>query len=265
MCKDSDAIPKVNDAGSIRLDSEGRRIQIMHNGLKVVADGYYGSLYADIITGLRGHHEPQEELVFYSILKTIAPGASMVELGAYWSYYSLWFQHVIPDACNIMVEPVLENMKIGKANFALNSKSGTFLNALVGSLVDDTISPVTLTVDKIMADYDIDELSVLHSDIQGHEIDMLMGARTALKCKAIDFIVISTHGEAIHQKVLRHLHQHAYYLIAEHTPAESYSWDGLVAVTRRNNFPSIHISKRMTPSIKYFKSIIAKLYYRYKR
>ena len=42
-CHDCDPVPKVLDAGMVLDDDgDGRRVQIMHNGLRVVADGYYG-------------------------------------------------------------------------------------------------------------------------------------------------------------------------------------------------------------------------------
>ena len=42
-CRDADSIPKVPGAGSIQREPDGTRIQLMHNGLKVLADGYYGT------------------------------------------------------------------------------------------------------------------------------------------------------------------------------------------------------------------------------
>jgi len=73
-CRDSAAIPKVPDAGGIIVE-DGQRVQIMHNGVKVVAGGYYGDWTEEIIRRLRGHHEPQEELVFHELLRHI--GASL--------------------------------------------------------------------------------------------------------------------------------------------------------------------------------------------
>jgi hypothetical protein len=35
--------------------------------------------------------EPQEELAFNEVLKHIGPHANMIEIGGFWSYYSLWF------------------------------------------------------------------------------------------------------------------------------------------------------------------------------
>jgi hypothetical protein len=44
-CRDCVTIPKVPDAGSV-VSIGNDRIQIMHNGVRVVADGYYGTWMA---------------------------------------------------------------------------------------------------------------------------------------------------------------------------------------------------------------------------
>jgi hypothetical protein len=69
------------------ISFEGKPVQIMHNGLRVVAGGYYGDWMTRIIERLHGHHEPQEEAVFHEILKLLPPDATMLELGGFWSYY----------------------------------------------------------------------------------------------------------------------------------------------------------------------------------
>ena len=68
-CKDCDSIPKVKDAGKI-LTKSGNQIQLMHNGLKMSAGGYYGDWMSNIIEQLSGHHEPQEELVFHHLISS---------------------------------------------------------------------------------------------------------------------------------------------------------------------------------------------------
>src|ERR1039457_3663642 len=40
LCADADYIPKVPDAGKVRVDEKGDRVQVMHNGLLIAADGY---------------------------------------------------------------------------------------------------------------------------------------------------------------------------------------------------------------------------------
>jgi hypothetical protein len=81
-CRDCDHIPKVPDAGWV-FAGDGRPVQIMHNGVRVVAGGYYGDWMTSIIARLHGHHEPQEEGVSYAILKNVTSDATMLELGGF--------------------------------------------------------------------------------------------------------------------------------------------------------------------------------------
>jgi len=114
-CRDCDPIPKVPGSGKV-ISFEGKPVQIMHNGVRVVAGGYYGDWMTGIIERLRGHHEPQEEVVFHEILKHLPPSATMLELGGFWSYYSLWFKSQHGDQRKAyVVEP--DPNHIGRTNF----------------------------------------------------------------------------------------------------------------------------------------------------
>jgi len=53
-----DYIPKFSNAGRVQTDELGNKIQIMHNGLTVRANGYYGEFITQIVERLHGHHEP---------------------------------------------------------------------------------------------------------------------------------------------------------------------------------------------------------------
>jgi hypothetical protein len=243
-CRDAEGIPKIPEAGAIINTPAGVRVQLMHNGIKVLADGYYASGISEIITAMRGHHEPQEEKVFHEVLKHVAPNSVMLELGAYWSYYSLWFNHAVPGAINYMVEPVADNLAIGKRNFELNKVTGTFIHALVGDHDDKESTPPMVSVDGLMAHYKLDNLEILHADIQKHEYAMLQGARKAFGEKRVRFAFVSTHGGMIHSRCLSFLRRHGYRILAEHTRYESYSADGLIVATIDTNTPAVPISHR---------------------
>jgi hypothetical protein len=132
-CRDCELIPKVQDAGKV-ISLDGRPVQIMHNGVRVVAGGYYGDWMTDIIERLQGHHEPQEEAVFHEILKHLAPDATMLELGGFWSYYSLWFKSAHGDQPQAyVVEPTPAHIAVGRANAALNDSEITFVQGCVGA------------------------------------------------------------------------------------------------------------------------------------
>jgi hypothetical protein len=54
-CRDTDAIPKVTNAGQV-IEENDRRVQMMHNGIRVPAGAYHGNWMEEIIFRLRGHH-----------------------------------------------------------------------------------------------------------------------------------------------------------------------------------------------------------------
>ena len=254
-CRDADYIPKVPDAGRVRLDEAGNRVQVMHNGLLVVEDGYYGSFITSIIERLRGHHEPQEEKVFYEVLKAVPPGSAMIELGCYWAYYSLWFQKAVPSARTFMVEPSGNALECGKRNFQLNGMRGDFTRAFVGRVSSDGWEKAPgrgedaeagrVCVKDFARSKGLDSVGLLHSDIQGFEYDMLCGCGALLDEKRIGFVFLSTHSLKLHYQCLRRLARRGYSIIAEHTPKESYSDDGLIAASALPGaVPPIEISKK---------------------
>src|SRR6188768_3969444 len=99
-CPDNRLIPKVEQAGKIIGD-----IQLMHNGIKINFGSYYGMEMVRLLELNSGIHEPQEERVFAEVLKKIPDNATMIELGSYWSFYSMWFQNEVKGAKNYMIEP----------------------------------------------------------------------------------------------------------------------------------------------------------------
>ena len=170
-------------------NTAGEAIQLMHNGVKVIADAYYGQFNSEIVKKLRGHHEPQQERVFHELLKLVTAGSVMIELGAYWSYYSLWFHQSIPNAINYVVEPITEHLELGKRNFALNDFQAHFVHALVGDTQSGESEPPTITVDEFVKKEGLTKVEVLHADIQGHEYAMLLGTKDSLQSKLLRYCV----------------------------------------------------------------------------
>ena len=247
-CRDCDYIPKVDNAGEVV-----ENFQIMHNGVKVMHEGYHGEWMAKIIKELKGHHEPQEEKAFYEILKNVDPGGVMLELGCNWSYYSLWFNKSIKDAKNIMIEPTDKKLEVGKQNFKINNAQGYFEKAFIGSNSeinskfidwDSRVYEINkLCIDDIVEKYNLEKIDILHSDIQGAEVEMLQGSVKSILENKIKFFVISTHGDNIHQYCKNFLEKYNFNIICEHTVSESYSADGLIVGSLDKN-DNIEISKR---------------------
>jgi len=248
-CRDTDDIPKVKNAGSIER-VKGVEVQVLHNGIVVEKDGYVGPWMTKIIHELKGHHEPQEEVAFYEVLKRLHEGSTMIELGSYWAYYSLWFNKSIKDARNICCEPDPKNRKLGERNAALNGVHGVeFISAAAGSrhgekvkisLDSDATQEVEVqvaSIDGLVAEKKLKKIDILHLDVQGVELDVLEGARESIEDGRIRFIFVSTHhyifskSAKTHIDCLNFIKSLGGHIISSHTVPESFSGDGLIVAS----------------------------------
>lgn len=243
-CPDNEHITRVADAGKV---VKGK--QIMHNGLKIHLGSYYGPEVATQLLINKGVHEPQEEYVFLEVLKaSIRKGATMVELGAFWSFYSMWFNSEVEDAKNYMVEPDKFNMGFGIRNFKLNKMSGNFTNAFVSFRSNNSSKPETICIDDFVKTNHIEFIDLLHSDIQGYELEMLKGAEAFIDQDKIGYLFISTHSNEVHQQCLEFLLIKDYLILTDIDLNETFSIDGLI-VARSKKYPgitSISVSKKIT-------------------
>jgi hypothetical protein len=221
---DNAHIPRVPEAGSIQ---DG--LVVMHNGLRVGALSYTGGGALQMLVANRGVHEPQEERAFGEILKLITPGGTMLELGAFWSFYSLWFMQQVADARSFIVEPDATSLAAGRLNFRLNRRTAVFEQAYVGdprSKSDDGTPFVT--VDDFCQRHGIEHLAVLHADIQYAELQMLEGASRMLGLHRVDFVFISSHSDELHYQCIEKLKMYGYVILASADLGETYSVDGLI-------------------------------------
>jgi hypothetical protein len=229
-CPDNAYIPRVASAGKIEKGQ-----LIMHNGLRVHELSYDGEGPRDLMKQNGGVHEPQEERLFMEILKTLPPGSTMLELGSYWAFYSMWFYREVPDARCFCVEPASRNIQMGKDNFALNFGDllprVAFEQAFAGQ-ADAIASPdkevPTVSVDGFLSKHGILQPSILHADTQGHELDVLLGATNSLAAAAIDYVFLSTHTNELHRLCIAELRKHHYRILADVDLLETYSFDGLI-------------------------------------
>ena len=244
-CRDCDPIPRVENAGECFVDGSGKAVQVMHNGLKVLYGRYYGNWVNEIITQLNGIHEPQEEWVFHNILPHVAPGSAMVELGCYWGYYSMWFAKSVPDARNFLVEPHPRRMATAQTNFELNGLDADVTIGYVGSypeqkkkIQEQRVGELPrFTIPEFMQAKKLGRIGLLHSDIQGHEEEMLDGAKDLLARRKIDWLFVSTHGRR-HPACREILVEADYQILAEHGVGGSASADGLL-VAQSPRLPEI--------------------------
>jgi FkbM family methyltransferase len=220
----------------------------MHNGLRVLAGGYYGDWMVEVIRRLRGCHEPQEEVVFWEVLKRLPERAVMVELGAFWAYYSCWFLKDRPAGRVYCIEPDPNNGAIGRLNLQLNDAEAIFIDAAVGATSESrrpfacesdgvVRSMPRISVDALVRDQRIAGIDLLLSDIQGGETAMLQGCAETIRSGKVRFVIVSTHHHSIsrdpltHQRCLAFIRENGGHVIAEHTIAESFSGDGLIAAS----------------------------------
>ena len=219
----------------------------MHNGIKIIEHSYYTTWLTDVIYALRGHHEPQEEKVFYEILKYIPSNATMIELGSYWAYYSLWFAKEVKGAKNYLVEPDPNYMEVGKKHFALNGKEGHFcLGYIYSAPVHLGWYPMAkqIRIDDFIKENAIDHVHILHADIQWAEYAMLNTCKESIKKKLIDYFFISTHDQLVHHNCRTFLLECDYHIVAEHKVEESCSVDGLIVARRKDIAGPHHIAVR---------------------
>lgn len=211
-------IARVPEAGYVE-----NNFVVLHNGLRVPVSGagaYYGS-FSQLLVLNRGVHEPLEELVFQELLKRLPDDVSMIELGAYWGHYSMWLKKEKPHARVILVEPEQQFLKAGQDNFERNGFKGEFIKAFVGT--------GKFEVDAFFRDRKIKQLDVLHTDIQGFEIEMLAGARQVLERRRVKYLFISTHSQDIHAAVTATLTGAGYRVeISSDFEKQTTSFDGFV-------------------------------------
>ena len=241
-CRDADPIPKVADAGIVSTAADGTRIQTMHNGVRVVADGYYGAWMTRLIELCRGHHEPQEERLFHEVVSRLDPGGTMIDLGAFWAFYSIWFLKSATGRRAIAVEPDRAHRAVGKANAALNDVSIELVDGYVGTPISGAfrtetsgVTPLAhVDVPQLMQERGIERLDILHCDSQGTEFAVLESCIDLFREQRIGWVFVSTHAQQIsgdwltHQRCLTLLREAGATIEAEHDVHESFSGDGLI-------------------------------------
>lgn len=194
----NEQIHRVDRAGEI-MDGH----LVTHNGLLVKpAD----SGYVRLLQGNAGCHEPQEEFLFQEVLKQTPAGGTILELGAYWGFYSMWFAKEVPDARCLLVEPKRSNLKLGQTNFAKNGLKGKFFCHKIGHGY--------LGVDQFLGKLGVEYLDLLHADIQGAEVEMLRDAEEVLANHRVGHVVIGTHGQDLHYQCKAILEHYSYITVA---------------------------------------------------
>lgn len=246
-CGDANSIAKVPGAGAV-FRRDGHRVQRMHQGILVPADGYYGAWMTEIIRRLRGHHEPQEELLFHHLLPHCRPGARMLEIGTFWAYYTAWFLSVVPDSTAVCLEPDAKNASCGQQTLALNGLTATWVAGAAGRTHTPQVPfqresdgrTVELPVHSLASLLNVvgrGPVELLHIDAQGAELPFLESLADPGVKGLVRFVVVSTHDVRIsgspttHEDCMRVIKQLGGAVLEEHTVEESFSGDGLIVAS----------------------------------
>jgi len=232
-------IKRHKDAGKV-VDGN----VILHQGIKVSAQGYYGD-FSDCLTLNIGVHEPSEERMFQEVLEDIDPGGTMIELGSYWAMYTIWFNKVIKDAVNYCIEPEASNLNVGIDNCKLNDVKADFTLGFIGS------SGGEIKVSDFVKEKKIDFIDMLHSDIQGYELHLLHDLVPLMKDKKIKYLFISTHSNEIHYEAIRIMEECDYRIIASADfDEQTFCMDGIIVACQKENQKITNTSlgnRRKTP------------------
>jgi hypothetical protein len=210
------------DAGQIKGD-----YVILHNGLKVLKDSYYGE-FSKILILNKGCHEPAEERMFELILQDIDCNSTMIELGSYWAFYTMWFNKKIMFAKNYCIEPDETNLNAGKENCRINNVTADFTQAFIGKN--------NLNLCDFIKEKGISYIDLLHSDIQGFELEMLEDITELLLLNRIKYLFISTHSDTIHYSCIDLLQKSNYIIIASSDfETETFCYDGIIVACHITN------------------------------
>ena len=230
-------IDRVPEAGYLNKNME----VTLHNGNLVSIDdklAYYG-IFSDILVINRGVHEPLEEFCFQELIRLTSNNTNnltMIELGSYWGHYSMWFKKKLPSSRCILIEPEKINLEIGKKNFDINNLKAEFINEFVSSK--------NFTVDKFLDESSLESIYLLHSDIQGYELEMLQNSKIAMSKGKINYLMISTHGSEKHRECINEINKYDYTIEINSDPDHhSTSHDGLLFIRKNSCKPIINITQ----------------------
>lgn len=221
------------------------------NGIKVLNNSYYGN-HIEILRLNEGSHEPAEERMFQNILTDIDEGGTMIELGSYWCFYSMWFNKTIPNAKNYCIEPGVQENRIGQQNCALNDVKCDFTQKYIGDSGTEIFRCPKLDLNDFIEEKNIEQIDLLHSDIQGAEFTMLQSITNLLDQKKIKYLFISTHSDEIHNNCIKLITDHDYRIITEvDFSSKTFCFDGIIVACHKDNlkFPSLSLGDRQHTKI----------------
>ena len=127
----------------------------------------------------------------------------MVEIGAFWAYYTIWFLSCCPGARRgVALEMDPAHIDIGRRNAALNGLDIEFVQGRIGAqdappAVFETESSglqemPTFSLVGLLDHVGLNRVDLLLCDAQGGEIGMLSGMKALVEAGRIGIAIIST-------------------------------------------------------------------------
>ena len=152
----------------------------------------------------------------YALTRPLGPAPMIIDAGANIGIASAWFVLRHPDARVLAVEPVADNFSWLRRNFdgdprvelvhaALGARSGRAMMALAGNSAEHTLvtgggeggdeAVVTHRLDDLLAERAIDRVDLLKLDVEGSELDVLLGLGDRLS--SVRAIVAEVHERLV--------------------------------------------------------------------
>lgn len=192
----------------------------LHNDIKVYDRCYYDD-FSDILILNRGVHEPSEERSFGKVINHIRENGTMIELGSYWAFYSMWFLKNIKNGKTFCIDSDENCLQSGIENFKLNNLEGDFTKSFIG------YNGIDLT--NFIREKGIEFIDILHSDIQGYEFEMINQIKSLLLNRKIKYIFLSTHSNDLHNNCINFLEEVGYKILCScDYDNETFQYDGFI-------------------------------------
>jgi len=145
------------------------------------------------------------QMVLNDIKNTQNTHPVMMEIGAFWAFWSLMFRDTFKHGKNILIEPIQQHLNVGLKNFQINDFDCSSYHAAFNIDTQCTLFTKNIvSFEHVWNEEKLDTLDLLHADIQGAELPLLekLDQDQYLHDNKIKMLVIATHSKIIHQKIL---------------------------------------------------------------
>jgi FkbM family methyltransferase len=233
-----------------------RLVHVFDNGVQVYDDHLW--LNQRERYRKRNVHEAEEEDIFLEILRSLPPDGCFLNIGSAIGYYPLLAKRIVPGLVVHAVEPLelhrqrfLENIALNglvQRDFtiheeAISSSAGraSFREHGYGSGIQKdsgaarteprrVLEVRTTTLDRLVERIGR-HVNLCQMDVQGHELEVLEGARQTLESGGITTFLIGTHSPRLHRRCMALLTDHRYEILHDLYDTQEQP-DGILAARR---------------------------------